>query len=97
MRDEKYIEERKRNNDWILYEKNLYYSIKNENYIIPTILICAFLALTYYGIVKIIIVLAFVYYLCWSNNRELDNSPSILKRREEYKQTRIKLEKDKNK
>ena len=91
MRDNNYINIQKTKNDWLWRqkEKRLYYSYKNENYIIPTILFCFFLLFIQGGIVGIILLLSYIFYLCYKNNKELDNDYNILKKKKKIKKYRM--------
>lgn len=90
MKDIKYINEQKNKNDWLWEqeERYLYYSYKNKNYILPTLIACPFLLIINDGIVGIILLVMFVMCLCKKNNLELDRDPYILKKRESIKEYR---------
>lgn len=84
--DYDYVNKRINKNDiwWRSHEKKLYYSYKNENYIIPTILldiVCFFSGGFVEGTVGIILVTLGALAMCHNNNVALDNNPDILKQR----------------
>lgn len=83
MRDINYINEQKMKNDWLWQqtEKYLYYSYKNQNYILPTLIASFFLIFTKGGFYCVALIIIFDIYLCYKNNRELDNDPATLKKR----------------
>ena len=90
LRDYDYIAKRQAENDgfWRTYEKWFYFDRNNENYIIPTVLLCVVVFFTnpiYLGITGCIILIAGALYLCHCNNRKKDNSPAIQKRRMEIR------------
>lgn len=67
---------------WKRREKYLYHSYKNENYILPTIVICPLLLIFgFYGICYDILILGYVFYLCYKNDMELSKDPRVIKSR----------------
>lgn len=92
MRDERYLAKRKANPDrlWNEHEKYLYYSYKNKEYILPTIIACFLFAFIRLGILSDIIILIYVFCLCKANNYVLDHSEQVQKEREYYKEYRRK-------
>lgn len=90
MRDHEYIAKMQAKNDlaWKSSEKFLYYSYKNDSYIIPTAVACFLIFFVKGGIIGVFMILAFVRFLCWKNNHELDTDPNVRKRREEAKEYR---------
>lgn len=89
--DYDYVNKRINENDgfWKNDEKKLYYSYKNENYIIPTILldiVCFFSGGFVEGTVGIILVTLGALAMCHNNNVALDNNPDILKQRKLYRE-----------
>ena len=94
-RDEKYIAHVKSLNDhmWRTKERGLYYSYKNQEYVIPTFLICVVIFFTnpmYLAITGIIMFVLGALYLCHCNNVELDKSEWVQKEREYCKNFRRK-------
>ena len=90
LRDYDYIAKRQAENDgfWRTYEKWFYFDRNNENYIIPTALLCVVVLFTnpiYLGITGCIILIAGALYLCHCNNRKLDINPNVQKRRAEIR------------
>lgn len=90
--DYNYVNIRKSENDyrWKQNEKNLYYSYKNDNYVIATILICVLSLFTKGSIICSLIAFCVFLYLCHIANIELDKSDNIIKMREEYKKMWLK-------
>lgn len=90
LRDYDYIAKRQAENDvfWRTYEKWFYFDRNNENYVIPTALLCVVVLFTnpiYLGITGCIILIAGALYLCHCNNRKLDINPNVQKRRAEIR------------
>lgn len=85
--DDAYVAQRIKDDDilWKTTEKNLYYSYKNQNCILPTICGCGFFALLEGGFIGIIFVLLIAKFYCDYNNMTLDINPQIRKSREGYK------------
>ncbi len=76
---------------WRNDEKRLYYSYKNEDYIIPTFLICVVALFTnppFVGVCWCILIVLGALFLCHLNNLELDKSQWILNKREFYRRYR---------
>ncbi len=67
---------------WQRDEKYLYNSAKNENYILPTIVILPLLLIFgFYGICYDILILGYVFYLCFRNDMALSKDPRIIEDR----------------
>ena len=77
---------------WKYDEKYLYYSYKNSNYILPSILFFLFCMLGgWEGILQYCFVwLPFMYFVCHSNNRALDRDTRTVIKRIEFMNYRIK-------
>ena len=95
LRDYEYIAQRESMGDgfWKDYEKWFYYSRENENYIIPTILLCIVAFFTnpiYLGVSACVVIVAGALWLCHCNNRKLDMNPHVQKRRWEIRMNNIK-------
>lgn len=93
--DYDYVEHVKALNDWMWKdtEKRLYYSYKNQEYVIPTFLICVVIFFTnpiHLAITGIVMFILGALYLCHCNNVELDNSEWVKEKREFCKRMRIK-------
>lgn len=87
MRDEAYIAMRKQENDamWREREKCLYYSYKNPDTILITIILCCLVVFVRGGISAVPIIAFGGYVKCRLNNNDLDNSPNIQLEREMFK------------
>lgn len=92
MRDKNYIRKQKLKNDslWSRWEKRLYFSYKNEKYIVPTVFICLFFMLCEGGVIYCIFVVCVVRILCYLNNKELDFSIDIQEKRRAKREYRRK-------
>lgn len=91
-RDYEYIYRQKSKNDniWQDLEKRLYFSYKNQNYVFPLILWCIFCAPFNGGIWGIILGIGYVQWLCYQNNKALDENPTVIHERECTKSWRKK-------
>lgn len=76
---------------WKNHEKYLYYSYKNKNYILPSILIFMFCSLGgWLGIMQYCgSWLPLMYLICHSNNRALDKDVNVIIERLQCMQHRI--------
>ena len=68
----------------------LYHHVKNEEPVIPLILISCFLFICKGGIFNVIVV--WIWYATWAhkNNDMLNNDPEVLRERESYKKYKRK-------
>lgn len=84
---------KQRNDDtWRNSERYLYYSYKNKNFILPSILLFAFCSLGgLEGMLQYCFAyLPFVYFWCHSNNRALDRNTDVICKRITFMEMRIK-------
>lgn len=88
--DYEYVYKQQAKNDetWQKREKNLYYSVKNKDYIIPSLLGCVFFGILDGGLAGVILILAFDWWLCDFNNKELDKWKTVLEEREKVREFR---------
>ena len=92
--DYDYVWKRKEENDfiWQYYEKGLYYDPDNENYVIPTIILCV-IGLFTDGVEWCILIPLGAKFLAHCNNLKLDNNPRVVQKREEWKKVKQNGEK----
>ena len=93
--DVDYVNKMIQRNDgfWSDREKWFYYDYKNQNYIIPTILLNIVIFFTNPPVVNILECITFtclMLFFCHLNNIKMDNNPYFIKRREEMKEFRKK-------
>jgi hypothetical protein len=67
------------------YEWYLYHHIKNEEPIIPLIVLSCFFLICNGGFIMLLLAWGFYFNWASNNNKELDNDPEILKKREKCK------------
>lgn len=93
--DYDYVWRRKEENGfvWQYYEKGLYYDPDNENYVIPTIILCI-IALFTDGIPMCILVVLGAKFLTHCNNLKLDHNPRIIAEREKRRRADEKARKN---
>lgn len=72
------------------YDYYLYHSIKNENALIPVIVFSFLVFFVRNGWLISLCIWIWYFNYCNKNNRELDNNPIILKKREAAKRQRAK-------
>lgn len=93
--DHEYVARRKLENDhvWKDYEKCLYYDKTNENYVIPTVVLCVIALFTNppgVGLGWIVAIIIGALLLCRSNNIKLDSNPYIRNKRMRWKNAIMK-------
>lgn len=83
MSKKEYVRYRKNHKDclWTEYEKRLYISIKNENYMVYLLLTEPILFILNYGVLYCITMFVIYLVICKKNNMELDLSQTILNKR----------------
>lgn len=94
--DYEYVAKREEENDfiWQYYEKGLYYSSDNENYVIPTFILCLISLFTSpVGIAWCFLISFGSRFLAYCNNLKLDRNPRVVQRREEWKKANENVEK----
>lgn len=101
LRDYEYIAKREADNDlfWKTHEKWYYYDRKNENYVIPTFLLCVVAIFTYpprVGFMWCVLIIAGALFLCHCNNKKLDNSPYTQEKRRIAREAHEHIEKNKD-
>lgn len=92
LKDFEYVAKMRELNDviWRMGEKNLYRSYKNENYVLPTIILSCLLIFLNNGLACVIALNIFVQLMCFLNNLSLDLDKNTLLKRKSYKEYRRK-------
>lgn len=92
--NEGYVAAMMKRNDitWQTSEKHLYYSYKNSNWILPSILIGAFCCICSWEAILLYLLewLPFVYINCHWNNLKLDADKRVVSDRFDYMALRVK-------